>query len=87
MIQYVIPPESIHLVQPGSHVEIFIAWIERQAGRDVRVKTMRVEGERLDFKIKCSDMAEPVSMRPHEGEVVSIERTLDKASFKLRMNV
>jgi len=86
MMQYVIPPGSIHLVQPGNHLEIFIAWVERQPDRDVRVKTMRVEGKVLDFKVKCSDMAEPVSMRPHEGETVSIERALEKTSFKLRMS-
>lgn len=84
-MDYIIPTKTVIPFNLGTHVEIFSAWYEKQSKGPIRVKVMRVDGKVLCLGTKCSDMKEPITLRPHEGDIVSIDRRLEGIHFKIDM--
>lgn len=85
-VEYVIPASGARHLRVGKWVEIFRACGEEKGEKPIRVQSMRVEGRALVFRRGCSDLPEPRTIRPHEGEVVAIERRPEETRFKIRLD-
>jgi hypothetical protein len=50
------------------------------------VQSMREEGRALVFRRGCSDLPDQRAIRPHESEIVAIDRGSEETRFRIRLN-
>jgi len=85
-MEYCIPAAGARHLRVGKWVEIFRACGEESGDEPIRVQSMRVEGRVLVFRRGCSDLSEQRAIRPHEGEIVAIDRGSEEVRFRIRLN-
>ena len=85
-MEYAIPSESSKHLQVGKWVEIFNACAKESGQGPIRVHIMRVEGRVLVFGKRCSGLQGAKPLRPHEGEVISIDQRPKEVRFRIRMD-
>jgi hypothetical protein len=69
----------------GNWVEIFEAYADDTGKNAIRVKRMRVQGRLLTFGRRIARTAGSRPLRPHEGQVVSVEKGSAGIRFNLRL--
>lgn len=81
--QYEIAAAGEETLSVGTWVEIFEAYGEAEGEKAIRVKSMRVAGKVLIFGggSECRSRL----LRPHEGEVIFIDRQPSVTRFGLRL--
>ncbi len=82
---YQVPSEEAGHLSVGNWVEIFEAYGEAEGEKAIRVRSMRVGGRILVFANGSPRRGGSRALRPHEGEVVFIERGPEATRFRLRM--
>ena len=78
-------PEPTEQLSLGHWVEIFEAYGEAEGNGAIRVKSMRVAGKLLVFGKRNGRRNQ--LLRPHEGQIVSIDRQPRSTRFALRLGV
>jgi hypothetical protein len=82
--KYKIPRDGEKHLSVGTWVEIFEAFGDSEGEDAIQVQSMRISGKTLVFgkgKAKNGDKA----LRPHEGEIVLVDRGLSDTQFRIRL--
>ena len=82
--RYRIPREGASHLHIGNWVEIFEAYGQVDGQDAIQVKSMRVAGKTLVFS-KGGPRPGTQSMRPHEGEIILIDRGPADTQFSIRL--
>jgi hypothetical protein len=82
--RYRIPREGASHLSVGNWVEIFEAYGHTDQQDVIQVKSMRVAGKTLVFG-KGGPRPGTLPMRPHEGEIVLIDRGPADTQFSIRL--
>jgi hypothetical protein len=82
--RYRIPREGASHLNIGNWVEIFEAYGYSDGQEAIQVKSMRVAGKTLVFA-KGGPPPGNLPLRPHEGEIVLIDRTAANTEFSIRL--
>lgn len=81
-LHYAIPPEAAQHLGLGKWVEIFEAYGRTDDTGTLQVISMRIAGKILNFS---EGRHKKSTIKPHEGEVVSIDRDASATRFKIRL--
>lgn len=82
--RYRIPREGTNHLSIGNWVEIFEAYGQADGQEAIQVKSMRIAGKTLVFA-KGGPRPGTLPLRPHEGEIVLIDRNPANTEFSIRL--